>query len=1197
LNPAAEQLTGWDLLSAAGARLDEIFQIVQEETRQRVEYPIVPVLREGRVVKFANHLLILTRTGKELNIDDSASPLREQDGRIIGAVLVLRDVSEKRQWERESGRLAALLASSEDAIVGQSLDGTVLTWNQGAELLYQFTADEVVGRPLTATIVPADRAQEWANVLRGIIQGTRIEPFETIRVRKDGRRMDISIRVSAIRDAEQQIFGISEIDRDVSPHRAAERRRNARLAVTHILAQESEIDAASPRILAAIGQALGWDCGAFWTVDERQQMLRCREFWHEPSRNIEEFIRATRSSTFVPGVGLPGRVWLERKAAWIPDAALDTNFPRAQAAANVNLHAAFGCPVMVGEDFLGVIEFFSREIQEPDADLLEMMATVGHQIGQFLERRGAEQRLQASEQELADFFENAPVGLHWVGPDGIILRANKAELEMLGYTREEYLGQHISTMHADESVIDDVLQRLANAETLINYEARLRCKDGSIKEVLIASNSLWENGQFIHSRCFTRDISDRKQLDEELRLRLKELVAAEERIRSIVDNALDAIITIDDRGIMQTFNPAAERLFGRMAEDVIGQNVKILMPEPYHREDDNDIALFLQTDEPRILGSGREVMGRRRDGGLIPIELAVSEFHLHNKRFFTGIVHDITQRKRTEATLRFLADASKLLSSIVDYRATLQRVVRLAVPDFADWCAMDMLNADGSLERIAIAHRDAEKLRQIEDHFQRHPVPADSPFGAPRVARTGVSEMSTHITDDMLRSVAADEPSLTFLRDLGLRSYLCVPLVTQAKVLGVLTFVLSESGREYNAHDLTVAEDLAHRAVVALENARLYQQVREADRRKDEFLAMLAHELRNPLAPIRSGLDILAVEQQASGETIGIMQQQVDHLVRLVDDLLDVSRIMRGKIELRRRTTDLLQIVAQACDAIRPILEADNKTLVVRTPPNSIWIYVDPVRIVQVLENLLNNAVKYTDVGGRVELIIEQQDKDAVVRVRDNGIGIEPDLLPKVFDLFIQASRSLDRAQGGLGIGLTLVRTLVELHGGEVTATSAGLKQGSEFTVRLPLGPTSNLPESVATEPESAPARRILVVDDNLGAARLLAALLRKLGPHEVELAHDGPAALAHVQQMEPDIVLLDIGLPGMDGYEVAQAIRGAENGRRILLVAVTGYGQDEDLRRSAEAGFDEHVVKPASVEMLANILTHPKLARSQPGK
>ena len=384
------------------------------------------------------------------------------------------------------------------------------------------------------------------------------------------------------------------------------------------------------------------------------------------------------------------------------------------------------------------------------------------------------------------------------------------------------------------------------------------------------------------------------------------------------------------------------------------------------------------------------------------------------------------------------------------------------------------------------------------------------------------------------------------------------------------------------------------------ERKRAEEALRQADRRKDEFLAMLAHELRNPLAPLRNGLHLLRLtgDDRAQAEKVlGMMGRQVEHLVRLVDDLLDVSRIMRGMVELRRQPLDLATVIGRAVETVQPFLAAQGHELSVELPPEPVALEGDAVRLAQVFANLLNNAVKYTEPGGHIALSAARAGGEVLVSVRDTGIGIAPEILPHVFDLFVQADRSHTRSHSGLGIGLTLVRRLVEMHGGSVTAASAGPGKGSEFVVHLPVTvagelrvpspPSRDRPDEPGGSPTATRGKRILVVDDNKDAATSLALLLR-LGGHSVQVAHDGPEALEAVRSAAPEVVLLDIGMPGMDGYEVARRLRQTPGLEGVLLVALTGWGQEHDRRRSKEAGFDHHLTKPADPQALRDLFAAP---------
>jgi signal transduction histidine kinase/ActR/RegA family two-component response regulator len=363
--------------------------------------------------------------------------------------------------------------------------------------------------------------------------------------------------------------------------------------------------------------------------------------------------------------------------------------------------------------------------------------------------------------------------------------------------------------------------------------------------------------------------------------------------------------------------------------------------------------------------------------------------------------------------------------------------------------------------------------------------------------------------------------------------------------------------------------------------------LRAADRRKDEFLATLAHELRNPLAPITNSVQILKLKAPADPDIAwarDVVDRQVSHMARLLDDLLDVGRITTNKLRLRKTRVDLRMVIDTAVETSRPLLQAGRHRLALHAPPGRVWVDADPVRLAQVFSNLINNAAKYTDRHGRIDITVETG-PEVLVRVKDNGIGIAPETLPHVFEMFSQAAPAIDRSQGGLGIGLFLVKSLVEMHGGSVDATSEGADQGSEFVVRLPSADPPDPPRAEAARgARGAPHKRILVADDNVDAADSLAAMLGMSG-YEVRVAHDGAEAFKHAEAFRPALALLDIGMPGMSGYEVARRIRAEEWGRAIILVAVTGWGQDEDKRRAAEAGFNHHLTKPVDGARLEEVL------------
>ncbi|AUX33895.1 MULTISPECIES: GAF domain-containing protein [Sorangium] len=449
--------------------------------------------------------------------------------------------------------------------------------------------------------------------------------------------------------------------------------------------------------------------------------------------------------------------------------------------------------------------------------------------------------------------------------------------------------------------------------------------------------------------------------------------------------------------------------------------------------------------------------------------------------------------------------------------------------------------------------------------------------------------------------VEPPSPPLTQVELPPMRGWLVAPFIGRSgENLGLIHLSDKHDG-DFTESDEAILVQLAHIASVAIENARLYDQLRDQDRRKDEFLATLAHELRNPLAPIRTGLEILKVAGSAdqARKILDMMDRQIGHMARMIDDLLDVSRITRGKVELRKERIDLRAVLNSALETSRPLIEAAAHELAVRLPPASLLLDADPTRLAQVFANLLNNAAKYTPAGGSIRLAAQRDGAAVVVRVADNGVGIPADMLSNVFDMFTQVGRSIDRAQGGLGIGLTLVKRLVELHGGSIHAESDGAGRGSTFTIRLPLAAA----EEAAPRPSSAgpahgappAALRVLVVDDSVDGAESLALLLRLSG-HETRAVHTGPDALTATRELGADVVFLDIGLPGMNGYDVARRLRAEPDLTGLFLVALTGWGTEEDRRQAREAGFDHHLTKPVDAAEVKRLVARVAAARRQGG-
>jgi signal transduction histidine kinase/ActR/RegA family two-component response regulator len=439
----------------------------------------------------------------------------------------------------------------------------------------------------------------------------------------------------------------------------------------------------------------------------------------------------------------------------------------------------------------------------------------------------------------------------------------------------------------------------------------------------------------------------------------------------------------------------------------------------------------------------------------------------------------------------------------------------------------------------------------------------------------------------------SDDPKVQLIKGFGIRAYACNPLLTKNRLIGTLSFG-SRTRDEFTPEELGFLETISHYVTVAYERLRFIRELREADRHKDEFLATLAHELRNPLAPIQNALEVMKMAgdgHEVIRQGREIIERQLAQIMRLDDDILDLSRIRQGKIELRKERIDVASVVAGAVENSRPLIEMAGHKLNVEVPPEPLCLEGDLTRLAQALSNLLHNACKYTPPGGQIDLSVQFTEKDLTLRVRDTGIGISPEMLPLVFDMFAQLDHSRDRSQGGLGIGLSLVRRLVEMHGGTVWAHSAGLGLGSEFVICLPILMEESRLEAIS-RPASAKeitarcsGRRILVVDDNRDSTESMRLFLGMLG-NEVAVAYNGLEAVESVASFRPDVVLLDIGLPILNGYEAARKIRQQAWGKDVVLVALTGWGQEEDRRSGIEAGFDHHLLKPVHPQLIQEFLS-----------
>jgi len=549
-----------------------------------------------------------------------------------------------------------------------------------------------------------------------------------------------------------------------------------------------------------------------------------------------------------------------------------------------------------------------------------------------------------------------------------------------------------------------------------------------------------------------------------------------------------------------------------------------------------------------------------------------------------ALVKEQAARSMAEESQRrasFLAEATQVMASSLDVDTILKGASGLVVPYLADYGAIALVNDDGTVR----AQRSSS-VAGWNPYMGAHAASFDEK----------VAQLRSHAIDN-------GTPESVKLADDGPAGEIhAFPLVTRGKARGALLLALGPSGRSLAGADLSLADSLAGRAASALENCMLYEEIQRADQRKNEFLATLSHELRNPLAPMRAALHMLrgrAIDPDKSRSLLETMDRQVAQMTRLVEDLLDISRITRGAIELRRETLEVGAEVRNAIESCQGQIEVGGHKIAVKLPKEPLYVVADRVRMQQILENLILNACKYTEHGGRIEVSAESTIAEAVIRVTDNGIGIAPEKLSQVWELFVQVDESPERIRKGLGIGLALVRDLVRRHGGTVEATSEGLGRGSTFTVHLPRAVRVDIPrEKAAPQPAAQPAaevagRRVLIVDDNLDACETLAMMLELLG-QETRQAHEGTGALKAAQEYKPELIFMDIGLPGLTGHEIVERMRGELGMKDTYIVALSGYGTEEDRRKSLVAGFDNHFVKPLDPSSLPSVLAECEKRRAK---
>ena len=1059
-NPAFERESG--MRNATGHPISKVMPEYERQWLQAIER----VMQCGEPACMGD---FKARTGRWYSVQFSR--IGGADALLVAAVF--NDITEHKRTERAMSRLAAIVESSDDAIISKNLDGVIQTWNAAAERMFGYTAAEAIGKPVTM-LMPPDRVGEEPGILARIRRGERIDHDETVRKRKDGSLLDVSLTISPIKDAAGNVVAASKIARDITQRK---------------------------RMEAALRES-----------EQRQAFLL----------RLADAMRATADPVAVQNIAMQ----------------------------------------MLGEHLKVGRAFHFRAEREGD-QWIDVIEAEGYHAPGFPARIG---RFTQSHDNA--FIADLERGKTLVCADARAAGECKCQLHIC--LAPDVGACVVAPVAKDGAYLGGVCVQSAEPRAWTQADITL------IEEV---AERTWDTVE---------------------RARVKaERQESEVKYRTLFDSVDEGFCVIelmfDEAGqaLDYTFveaNPVVEAQVGQ--GHLIGRRIREVAPQ---------IESFWLEAFGRIALTGNAERFERR---AVAVERWYSVYAFAvgapEQRRVAVLSQEITQRKGIEAAMRareeqqsFLLELSDALRAEAGERAIGEVSVRMLAGQLGvDRCYITRISEAENRARL-IAEYHGGNLQSAYGEAGELPV-SDFPSAGQRL------QTQPLVIDDIGVEPGFSDAETAAIRALGgMTALIAVPLRAGEKNAVWALVVGSAAPRQWSPHEVALLEDVAERIWAATERALVEDALREnqarlqnANRVKDEFLAMLGHELRNPLAPITTTVQLMKLRAPDTFvRERDIIEAQVRYLTGLVDDLLDVSRIASGKIELKTAEVDLGDVVTAAAETTQTVMEERSHSLHVQVHGHLI-VSGDRRRLVQVLVNLLGNAAKYSPPGRNVWLSASAEDGQAVLRVRDEGQGIEADLLPGVFELFSQGRQAIDRSHGGLGLGLSIVRNLVTLHGGTVEAASDGAYKGSEFTVRLPLLEQPRACDAAPAQTETrkpAAARedgriKVLVVDDYVLAAESLALLLQEMG-YRTHVVHDGAAALQAMKTFEPQVALVDIGLPVIDGYEVAQTVRRMPGRESLPLIAVTGYGQPGDRARVMAAGFDEHLVKPLDASRISELI------------
>ena len=1093
-------------------------------------------------------------------------------------------------------RLATILASISDAVIATDVDGRVTFMNGVAQSLTGRSEEDAGGKPIQELFTVID--EETGEAITSPVSEALGECLPSVAgghallLAKDGRATPVEQNSSVIKDSDGTTVGVVLVFRDITQRRLVEqalREKEERFRTmadtAPVMLWLSGMDGLCTFFnqpwLDFTGRTMEQEIGYGWADNVHPNDLR---------RCLDTYTSSVKARQ-----GFSVEYRLKRSDGeyrWV----LDGGVPR-----------------------------YTKEG--------EFVGFAGSRFD-IAERKEAE----AASHFLGSIVHSSEDGIIGKTLDGAIVSWNKAAERLYGYSAHEVIGKHIKVLAPPDRLdeLSHIFQTLRRGEAIPHLETQRRTKDGRLIDVALTISPIHdEAGHITGASTIVRDITDSKRIEEERRLLATQIENERQRLNSVVANVPGVVWETwgEPDESSQRINFVSEHV-----EKMLGYSVNEWLSTPNFW-----LSIVHPDDKERAAQEASEIFASRkggtsrfrwvaRDGRVVWVEAqsVVECDDAENPIGMRGVTMDITERKRAEDSHRFLAEASGLLASSLDYETTLASVAKLAVPKLADWCIVHIAEENGELRQLAVAHADPAKIEKAQELRRRYPLDMDAPIGAPNVFRTGRAAFYPQIDFKKLELAIRNQQLAKTLQEEGLRSCMIVPLVARNRTLGTITLVTAESGRHYDQTDLTLAEDLAHRIALAVDNARLYREAQDAvsareeglrlnnelldrehsareeaeaaNRAKDEFLATVSHELRTPLNAILGWAHMLRnnnLDQTTQARALETVERNAKSQAQLIEDILDVSRIVTGKVRLDVRPVELVPLVEAALDSVRPAADAKEIQIEAILDPRAGLISGDPDRLQQIVWNLASNAVKFTPKGGRIQIRLERVSSHIEIVMSDTGLGISAEFLPYVFERFRQADATSTRRYGGLGLGLAIVRHLVEMHGGTVRAESPGEGKGATFTVTLPLmgvhadpldderihpvvGGSTSLEPPLRLEGLS-----VLVVDDECDTREMLKVMIGQLGA-KVNACASSSEAMTILRDWRPDVIVSDIEMPGEDGYELMRRIRQSEASRgvnQVPAVALTAYARVEDRMRALAAGYQMYIAKPAEPAELAAVI------------